>query len=354
MDLGVYVAQVRRPSLIVVQGDVTDAMLAGCATMASTLQGFSSGRFRATFLDGAFGDDLTSLCHDRGVDRNLGAESVGQVTFTRATDTAGSGTIPAGTQIATTPDSTGAFVIFTTDIDCVFGATDLTKTVDCSCTVIDVVGNVAAGTINRITQITLLWDTTLTVINSVLFAGGAPSESDDDLRNRTRNYWVTQARGTIDALEYAARLVPGVVRVSVVVDESGVVTVYVADAEGNSNQAMADAVDAVIEGPPAWRDAADVVDVVGASLFETTIVLSLGVKTGVDVNTLLDGVRSAVVAMTSTLNPGDTLYRDAISTAAKNYAPDQIVTVQVLTPAVDLVPGADQAIYVQPSDVTFS
>jgi uncharacterized phage protein gp47/JayE len=353
-DVGLYTLQVRRPSLVVYPGDVTDAVVAGTATTAMTLQGYGAGRFKICFLDGAFDDDLTALCHDKGVDRELGAQSVGQVTFSRVAATLGAGTIPAGTQVATEPDSTGTFQTFTTNTDLVFGVLDLTKTVDAKCVVIDVVGNVAFNTVDRILNISLLWDSSLTVVNADKFSGGAPEESDPDLRDRTRQFWITQARGTIDALSYAARLVPGVQRVSVVVDDSGVVTVYVADLEGNSNQAMADAVAAVIEGPPAWRDAADIVTVIGASLVTVTITLTLAVRVGVDVTTLLDRIRSAVIAAVNQLQPGDTLYRDLISAAARAVDQDSIVSVLVVTPAVDLVPAASQAIATDDAHVGYA
>jgi uncharacterized phage protein gp47/JayE len=353
-DLGVYTAQVRRPSLVVYQGDVTDAMIAGCATMASTIVGWGAGRFKIVFLDGATGADLTANCHDRGVDRDIGAHSVGVATISRLTHVAGAGTVPTGTRVATTVDASGKFVTFTTNIDTVFGATDDSKTVNCTCTVIDVVGNVAPGLINRILDLSSLWDQTLTVTNLLRFAAGAPEESDEDLRDRTRNFFLTQARGTIDALIYAAKLVPGVSRASIVVDESGVVSLYAADKDGNSNPAMVAAVTAKIEGPPAWRDAADVVDTIGATLYTVDIDLSLTVRTGVDVSTLLDTVRKAVVAQVNRGQPGDTLFRDVISSAGRAVDPEAIKSVRVNSPLADLVPDPDQAIATDISHVTFS
>lgn len=353
-DVGQYTVQVRRSKLVVYPGDVTDAMIAGCASVATTLQGYAAGRFKITFLDGAFGDDLTAACHDRGVDRNLGAKSVGQITISRPTSAQGAGTIEAGFSFATQPDSSGQFQTYTVDNDVVFGSGDLTKVADATCTVIDVVGNVVPAAINRILNIALLWDPTLLVTNVDKFAGGAPQESDDSLRDRTRNFWTTQSRGTIDALIFAAKLVPGVVRVSVVVDDSGLITVYVADVDGNSNQALADAVAAVIEGPPAWRDAADIVTTIGATLLLETIDLTLTVRAGVDVTSLLDRVRSAVVAAVNRLNPGETLERELISTAAMNVDPDSIKKARVNVPVVDLVPDEDQSIATNVSSVTFS
>ncbi len=353
-DVGVYTAQVRRPSIVVYQGDVTDAMIAGCSTIASTLLGWGSGRFKITFLDGATGEDLTALCHDRGVDRDIGAHAVGVATLFRATYAAGAGTIPAGTSIASTVDASGKFITVTTDVDVVFGPTDQIASVNCTCSVIDVVGNIAAGSLSRILTLSSLWDQTIVVSNGNRFAGGAPAEGDEDLRDRTRNFFLTQARGTIDALIFAAKLVSGVDRVSIVVDDSGIVKVYVADAEGNSNTAMTDAVAAIIEGPPAWRDAADVVQVIGGEQYIVTIDLSLTVRLGVDVNTLLDPVRRAVVSQVNRGQPGETLFRDALSSAGKAVDPEAIKSVRVNLPLADLVPDENQAIATTISNVTFT
>ena len=68
-DLGLYTLQARRPKLVVREGDVTDAMVAGCATMADVVVGYAAGRFRSTYLDGAEGQDLTEEARDRGVAR---------------------------------------------------------------------------------------------------------------------------------------------------------------------------------------------------------------------------------------------------------------------------------------------
>lgn len=354
-DLGVYTAQVRRPSMVVYRGDVSDAQTAGCATMATAVVGYAFGAVKATFLDGAVGEDLTAKCHDEGVDRFEGSNSIGVATISRAAATQGAGTIPAGTPLATAIDpNTGQFVTVTTDVDCIFGASDLTHVVNATCAVIDVVGNFDVGLLNRFVNLSLLWDQTLTVTNADRFAGGSPVESDEDLRDRKRQFYLTQAKGTVEALEFGAKEVPGVSRVSIVVDGSGVVNIYVADVDGNSNAAMAAAVLAEINGPPAWRDAADIVYVTAATLFQVAIDLTLTVRLGTDVNQLLDTVRAAIVVSTNRLQPGDTLFRDAISAAGKAVDPDAILSVRVNNPPVDLVPSSNQAIATTISLVTFS
>lgn len=339
-DVGLAALQSRRPSLIVIQGDVTDAILAGAASMATAVIAFAAAKFRACFLDGAEGDDLTVLAHDRGVDRDTGDLAVGTVAFTRVSFAAGAGTITAGTQIASATDATGAFSTYTTDHDVIFGPTDLTHSVTATCTKIDVHGNVAIGQVTRIIDAT--FDPSITVVNAAAFAGGQPSESDPDLRDRVRGFFLTQARGTILALIFGAKTTPGVSRVAVTVDSSGVVTVYVTDADGNGNQALADAARAILED---WRDAADVVYVTFGDVSNQAIDLTLTVVAGVDIPALLDRVRQAVISRLQRLNPGDTLYRDAIAAAARAVDQDGIVSVRVNSPPVDLAAATPAQIF---------
>lgn len=353
-DIGVFAAQAVRPTLVFFPGDVTDAMVAGCASMGSAIVAWGAGRFRATFIDGAEGEDLTARCSDNGVDRDPGDEAVGVVTFSRVTAGAGGGTVPAGTSVATEQDETGKFLTYTTDTDTVFGALDLSKTANVTCTVIGTTGNVEEDSISRILDLSSLWDQTLEVTNVARCAGGNPEETDEDLRERTRNFFLTQARGTIDALIYAAKTVDGVARVSCVVSDSGVVYLYVADAEGNSNQALVDAVEAVVEGPPAWRAAGDVVYYVAATLYNVLIDVSLTVRTGVDAAAMIDTIRQAIVSAVNRLDPGETLYRDLIQSAARAVDPDAILSVRVNLPLADLVPTANQVIATTLGDVSAS
>lgn len=350
-DLGRATLQARRPKLIVLEGDVTDAVLAGAATMASTLVAYASGRFLSAFLDGAAGDDLTDLARDRGVERDLGDSAVGVVTLARVSFSVGAGTISAGFRVASEPDSTGAFSTFTTDVDVVFGPTDLTKSVNATCTKVGTQGNVDSGTVDR--TLDTMFDPSITVINGARFAGGSAEESDSDLRDRVRGFFLTLARGTIDALAYGAKTVPGVKRVNVIPDyDTGIVTVYVSDADGNANTAMTDAV--YTELQTHWAAAGDVLNVVGAVLVIEAIDVSLTVRTGIDINALLDRIRQAIIARVARLNPGETLYRDMISAAVRDVDRENILTVVVNTPAANVVPSTGQVIRTNTSSVTFS
>lgn len=341
-DVGLAALQSRRPTLVVRRGDVTDAYLSAGASMANAIVGVGARGFRSVLLFGAEDDDLHVVSHDRGVDWDPGDVSVGVVTFSRVTG-GSSGTIPAGTRVATNPDSvTGVFPTFTTDVDVVFLIGDLVKSVAARCTEIDKIGNVASGTISRLLDSIPL--SSISVTNAAKFAGGSPAEADQDLQARTASFPLVLRRGTEDALIFGAKLTPGVKRASVVSTGAGVITMYVADADGNSNITLANAAKAVIDGPPAWRSAGDVVTVIASTLFLQDVDYSLTVRTGVDVNALFARTDAAVSLAMTRLQPGETLFRSALSTAVENVDSRSIVSCRINTPPVDLAPLASQII----------
>lgn len=352
-DVGKAMLQSRRPTLVVEEGDVSDAILAGAASMAMAVIAYANAKFRRCFLDGATGSDLTALAHDRGVDRDLGSKSVGTITLSRPSAAAGGGTLSAGFTVATTPDDNGDFASFTIDEDAVFGALDLTVDVTATCTIVGKDGNVAADTIDRMLGLdgSPAFDTTIVVTNAALFAGGVEEESDEDLRDRVRGFFLTQARGTIDAIIFGAKEVDGVERVTVSVDGAGVVTVYVADADGNSSTALVALVSAELED---WRAAGDVVYVTGGVIVEQEFDISLTVRTGVDINALVDRVRQAVISRVGRLNPGETLYRDMVSAAVRAVDPDAILQVVLNTPAANVTPAANELIRTSIPLISFS
>lgn len=341
-------AQSARPTLTFNPGSVPDALAAGTASAASMILARVANRFLANFLDGSFGEDLIALAHDRGVEADPGSSAIGIITFTRSSAAAGSGTILHGYRVATEPDEdTGLTITVTTDEDVVFGPLDLTKSVAATITQIGKAGNVAQDTLIR--KLDPIFDNSITVINADRFAGGEEAESEEDLRDRVRGFFLTQARGTVDALAFGARFA-GARRVSVVVDDSGVVTIYVADEDGNSNAALVAAVAKEIEH---WRAASDIVIVSPGVLVDIGIVLSLTVRTGTSLGALLDAVRQAVVSRVARLNPGETLFRDMIAAAARDVDKEAIQGVEVVSPVANIVPNANELLRTSTSGVTF-
>lgn len=341
-DIGRATLQMRRPRMVVRDGDVSDAILSGGAAMANSIIGAGARGFRSTLLFGATGDDLHVVSHDRGVDWDPGDNAVVTVLFSRLSGGT-SGTIPVGTRVATDPDPvTGAFPTFTTNVDVVFLSADLSKSVIATCTDIDRIGNVGIGEITRILDTIPL--SGISATNPDRGAGGSPAESDSDLQARTAAFPLVLRRGTEDALIFGAKTTPGVKRVSVVRSGSGIVTMYVSDAFGNSNEALAAAARRVINSPPAWSSAGDVVLVVAATLLLQDVTYTLTVRSGVDIDSLLGRTDAAIVGSLLRLQPGEQLYRTKLSTAVENVDSRSIVSCAINIPAADIVPTASQII----------
>lgn len=330
----------RRPDLAAVTGDASEMAVSAGAAMADAAAGVAAKGVRDTYLDGAKGTALTALVSDRyGIDRIAALQSTGVVSFSRTSGGAGL-TILAGTRVATAPDTAGKFQTFTTNTDLVFGnAVNGPLTVNATCTLGGRDGNVAVSTITRILD--ALADTTFSVTNTAVFLGGAEEEDDPGLRERARAFYKTLRRGTKDALEFGARGIPSVKKAAAVEDSVHLVTVYISDADGNSNANMVSLVTAELEN---WRALGACLTVSGGVLFTQTIVVQLAVRIGVDTNALVDAVRAAISARVDRLKIGETLYRAQISQAAINVNPDAIRNCTVVTPAADVVPSASQLI----------
>lgn len=340
----------RRPDLQVLPGDISDMLLWAIAAGADRVVGFTAERFRATYVDGARGEDLTTLASDHfGLERFEAVQAVGSVTFSRSNGpSAPAGTISLGTVVATTKDINGVEVRFTTDADqaWLLGENG-SKSVGVTAEIGGKSGNVAAAKINRI--ITSLFDT-FTVTNAALTAGGAEAESDQELRERIRGFNQSLRRGTLDALEFGAKQVQTVHTASASQDATGLVTVYVSDEDGNSNADMvADAAAELVN----WIAAGITVQVLGAVVYTLTpITITLQVRSHVDVAAITSQVKNAIVARIGKLRIGETATRSAIQQAAMNVDIDNIIGVSVIAPAADVVPTANQVIRTTAGDIS--
>lgn len=351
-NIGKAEAILKRPTLGVRTGDISEMLISGAAAMADRLIGWFAERVAATFLDGAQGDDLTLLAADHwAIVRREATKSVATVTFNRASADATSQTIAIGSTVATAVDSQGNDVRFVTTSAAVWAISENgTKTVNVEAVNAGVSGNLSSA--NLITRLISSPPAggTYTITASTLPAGGSEEESDEELRDRVRLYPSTLRRGTIAALEYGAKQTEGVsvAKANAIQDSSGLVTVYVSDASGNSTG------DTVAVGPTVtddgsmtkkvaielydWACAGALVNVTGGAVQTVNIEVEIAVKLGVDVNQLIADIQASVEARVSKLNIGDTLYLSDIVSAVKAVDPDNIVNVEVASPVVDTVP----------------
>lgn len=345
-------AAARQPALTFDEGDISEFYAVAAAAMADHVVGYSAMQFRRLYLDGAKGDDLTTLADDRYAITRFPAEAAaGVVTFTRPNAGGGAGTIAAGTIVATTKTSQGIEVQFATRADLVF-TTELTMDATCDAVLTGTGGNVDVAKINRI--VTTLFDQSFTVSNAARFAGGADAESDDDLRERVRNFPTTIRRATLAALEYGALQVAGVGRATATEDMTGLVTVYCSDASGNSNPTMVGNVATELEN---WRAAGSALTVVGGALYNspTGLVITIAVtaRAGTDTQALAANIKAAIVARLNKLKINETCYRSIIRQAVLNV--DQnILDCNVIVPATDVAPPSGQIIHTTTGAITIS
>jgi uncharacterized phage protein gp47/JayE len=342
-------AILRRPTLSVRPGDISDMFLAGGAAMGDRAIGFAAERFNALFLDGARGADLTKLAADRfGVEREAAQKAIGSVTFNRAIADATAQTFPIGTVVATERDARGVEVRYLTTSAVSWAASENgTKVATTEAETEGVAGNVAANAVTRIVS-TPPAGGTYTISASAATAGGSPEETDPELRERCRGVASTRERGTLKALETGALQVPIVRRATAVEDLSGLTIVFVTDAAGGSTGDPVLVTPAVVDDGTMtkkvavelmfWRAAGAVVTVTGGILQTVDITLQLTVKLGIDIGALIVKIQGALPIQIARLAIGQTLYRDYIQAAVRAVDPDNIVAVGVLAPVVDVAP----------------
>ena len=343
VDIGTAEILDRRSELSLYEGDVSLTQVDAGAAMADSLVGYTNRKFKATFLDGAFGDDLDVLANDRwNLQREGGGFASGFVYFSRPSGGL-AGTIMSGTVVGTDQDAFGNDVQFTLDADLAVSSVASGAIGSGSCTAIAAgpAGNVVSGSITRF--VSAVFDTSINVYNSASFAGGSDEEPDPDFKDRVRNFPNNIQRGTYSALEYGARQVPGVATATAVdlLDENGqktgIVNVYIADANGNSSPGL---IQAVQTEEANWAPAGMIYNVYGGSLYtlEGIVVrLTIRANQGVTVAQLTSNVISAIVNAVNSLKIGETCSRSLISTAAKNVDPN-VIGCDVTSPAADVAP----------------
>lgn len=339
ITVGQAEAQWRRPDLLFAEGDVSTAVLHGCAAMGDLVLRLAVQLFRDTFLDGARRDALRALVDDRySIQAQEATAATVTVEFSR-TSAGAALPIPAGTVVATAQDPDADEVRFATDDEILVAAGENGPfSVSATAELEGTGGNVSAGTVTRV--LASLPDT-FTVTNPAAAAGGNDAESDEELRRRARAFYGSLRRATLRALEVGALQVDEVRAANAVVDESGLITVRVSDADGNSNAQMIAAVEDELVN---WVAGGEVVTVVGGERLEVDVTMRIRVRAGVSVAVLRPRIQEAVAGRMAKLGVGETLYLDMLTASAIGVAPDSILEVQFDAPAGDVEPLVYQAI----------
>ncbi len=178
---------------------------------------------RQMFVATASGEYLSMHAADRGLSRRKASKASGTVRFSVNELSAENVTIPAGTVVAT---SGNAYIRFLTDADVTLNAGSYSVGVRCTAETGGEAGNVAANTISLIVTDVPGIDR---VANAAAFSGGADAESDEHLRKRVLDSYVTIDNGTNAAYYKRLALTADDVRsvnVKPMADGVGTVDVY--------------------------------------------------------------------------------------------------------------------------------
>lgn len=337
------------PAMVDVAGTDANMFVGSASVIAAALIRQLAYSVNRLLLDGAEDEDLDRYAFDRYNENRKGASpAVGSVRLFRASAGGGAGTVPVGTRLRT---NTGVEYVTTTTAN--FGVSDLsTSGVFVSATQAGKATQVGANMIRQFSDTGSLFDTTLQVNNDAPTAGGEDAESDEVFRDRIRQFWLTQSRGTLSAIERGALSVPGVVsaRAEEVLTVIGttsiparVVNLYIADSSGVASDALAAQVlTALVD----YR-AAGIAVVISNSLPQLVdIVLVLSFSATVDTNALSEAVRTAILEFINSLPVNGTLYRGELQSVLVRFKPDGLIVSEdaIVAPVGDLVPDLGRTI----------
>lgn len=319
-------------------GNMLDVAAGLSSALAEEVERLAVALHLKTFIQTAEGADLDALALDHfGLERQDGVAAVGLVDFTRLSAPSNL-LIPSGTVLL------AGEIRFLTAADALLTGLSLSG-VEARAESLGETGNVEAGTITALGSGQSL-PSDLTVTNPAVFSGGLSAETDTAFRDRLLAFFPTIRRGTVLALETGAKSVAGVVEATV--DESAFPpTVYIADASGGANATLAATVKTELDN---WRAAGVPVNVVGATVVNQAITLSLTFRAGFNTSTVREAARNAVVAYVNGLSIGQTLYRSKIAAAALSV--NGIDDATVTNPAGDVAPSASQVLRTSSSLVT--
>jgi hypothetical protein len=247
-------------------GSMLDAISGAISMLGNELAELIVSEFTKTFFSMAEGDDLEVLAVDHFGDSFAKPDAVkatGLVTFSRPNNSAGDVTINAGTVVKTVKNSAGEEIRFVTDETVLLTGTSIS--VGVTAVVAGSAGNVMDGKLTVIES--ALSDPSVTVTNAADMAGGADEFDDAEYLAFIRAKILALAGATEAAVEGAAKAVAGVGFAKLTTLERIVIdfdletmdiladaiyfripypVIYVADENGNSSQALIDAVKAAI------------------------------------------------------------------------------------------------------------
>lgn len=262
--------------------------------------------------------------------------------------------IPAQTRVGTKSKDG---IVFRTSTGIVFQEGDKGPIeVFAYCTTAGPDGNVLSDTITDILD-RPEEDDTLICTNLEPASGGAPREEDGQLAARARGFWSAARKGTKQAIEYAARTVPGVA-IAVAEERLNPWTklpkwrgqVTVADRAGNGNSALAARVIAVMDETRALGVPVAVFG--GTSIYVAIEISGLEFKNANTTNDVREQIREAIVQDVGLLANGEPLsigylFSTLLRFKDKVFAPETCI----VQPADDLFPTSSAKAFRTRSDL---
>lgn len=157
----------------------------------------------------------------------------GYVTVTLSTPLAAPLVLAKGTSFYSSKDTAESIMFVTQDSYFIDTGTSSFQVV-VYCTQLGTIGNIDSNYIDTMSSTQI---TSKTATNEEPFATGTDEESTDSVLKRFRQFVATRGRATANAVDYAARSVPGVTGVYVY-EATGEFIVYAHDANGDLNPYM--------------------------------------------------------------------------------------------------------------------
>lgn len=214
--------------------------------------------------------------------------------------------------------------------------------VDCQAVLAGPEGNVMIGSINAF-KTAPTWDSAMTVTQSAWATGGSVAETDAELKARAKGFWTAARRGTIGAIEYGAKKVPGVKNAmaiesviyvgSTLIPQSKLVTLYASDINGRSNAAFTAAIQAELED---WRSCGVYVAVESGSVVFKTINIDVSYTSGADTVAVAKKVVAVILSYMNGL-----LYEQKMDIGAIEDAVMRIDGVSKTVPPTVMLPTGD-------------
>ena len=250
------------------------------------------------FAKTAVGKYLDLHASDRGLKRKESVKATGKVMFYVPLAIEENIVIPKGTIVSTSGMKAYRFV---TDAEAIIPAGNTSVTVSCTAEKGGKDSNISAKQINVI--VTAVNNLEL-VINTQGFSGGADPESDEDLRKRILDTYITVSNGTNKAYyKKLAMSVPGVTDVNVVPKIRGVgtVDVYIGSNKSTPSQSLIAQVQKLMDEQ---RELNVDVKVFGAEKYNISLTFSVIIKEGYNYDSVKEKTITALTNYIDSLSIG--------------------------------------------------